>query len=960
MKNLRKSLASLIIVSMTMTACGKNDPAVNNYYTTNAASESKGSESVLAQTIGAKESKSLTFENCKRLVLTKDKNNYSLAKIFSAHVSFEEKEAVENYINENLSTEEIATIIKRVSANYENKKLVYLYNDAPWAQDQKLIDESIMKLEEITVDYGDLEKQLMVETAIKIKSKYLEEILGTYSKAIDQTSAELAADYAVILKEKQPEVIKKAEEALRNGKKDAAIETLRKGLEKLQEFNQIRQDTDIENSQLVMVGLSGAVAYKIYDLVKDSKTFANVKKIINDAKVLKQKFEDAKKIVTAIKDLHKSMSDEVSNFTAATKKLGEGAGGLISAVKKDLEKDPKNNLTVKEQLDALYKKIKGGSKSEVANGKYKNHLDKMDQGLVAMSSSFSKISENFDAIINSSVQLLNVLGVKIGKDGQKIIKAAKTVSGIISVAANTLKGFATGGYVGAGVALLGSMSSVFGGSSEAAAQAQIMKQLEMMDLKLDEILKLQKETIQLQLETMKMIRDLALMVDEFHQEEMRALSLLRDEGLTNMELAKVELNRNIKQCELLIEYQMANATRQEPLYLFSDNTDLLDITHKNFYGSLVKYQSFESIVRGATFDGFSNCQSGINDAFGSVSHKENPILAIYNSKSDGENNLLRYQREVYAPLFNEFNNSVIGESYTVQLPLHIPVKSMKGLDKKYSFLANPTSLSGRGDNVYNFSNFVSPLALTRYASSLLILYPLLDFDRDTWMQGPNAIVNRFFADLLSIPGAGSDDHNSYLKSRSLYLLKNALRMTQSAIAQEALLSGEPMLNVLYNKRAELFKSENPCTDRSLGKGNLQCAVYSNRLLLKNLLVYSLMKDGNLENYKNVLATAGDKGIPALEQMLGNGSGYFNNKIKYDAKAGYYVELKLADPSSPSIVVLPSAESLKDVPVFYSENMVKLVKLQLKLIDAIIEVSPQFMNDGLDTKYSALILSNTLK
>lgn len=141
------------------------------------------------------------------------------------------------------------------------------------------------------------------------------------------------------------------------------------------------------------------------------------------------------------------------------------------------------------------------------------------------------------------------------------------------------------------MALAGSASQLFGAGQDNAWQSQVSAQLSAMDMKLDDIIKLQKQTIQLQLDAMKMIRDLALMVDDYHQTEMRSLTELKDDA------------------------------------------DLMELTQKDFYGNLKKYQLFESIIGSNYFDRFTDCQRGINDAFGKLSADENPILSIYLSLS---------------------------------------------------------------------------------------------------------------------------------------------------------------------------------------------------------------------------------------------------------------------------------------------------------------------------------------
>lgn len=95
---------------------------------------------------------------------------------------------------------------------------------------------------------------------------------------------------------------------------------------------------------------------------------------------------------------------------------------------------------------------------------------------------------------------------------------------------------------------------------------------------------------------------------------------------------------------------------------------------------------------------------------------------------------------------------------------------------------------------------------------------------------------------------------------------------------------------------------------------------------------------------------------SIEHIWNSRHDVFKNKV-VKINDNYFLSLTTFENHNPILVQLPTTESFKEYPIIYSENMVKLLKLQLKIIDAIISVSPQFMNDGLDVKYSALLLSN---
>ncbi len=940
---MKQSKISLcLVVCLVITACSEKAP-VNNFYNSTVTTSGEN----LKLTVDSQ--KNVSLDSWKKLVLNKEKNNYALAKLFASQVAEADREAVEQYINENISNEDVENIIAKVSANFQNRKNALLFHQAPWASDSELIKKSLLSSDELQINDSDyFEKQLILETSIKIRNQFLENILQTYAENLEKNAEELSGFFAEEIQKNDPVVATAIEANVSNNKKDAALKKIKEALTKFDYFNQIRKDASITNKEVVIAGVAGAISYKIYEKLKDTKTFRDIKKIIAEVKVIKEKFDKSKKIVKAISDIHENTVQNLRDFKNATNELNKNTAGLLEEVSKDAVRNPSTNATFKDQIKILYNKLyknKDAAKTPSDQlKKYENYVNNIDQSLLKMSDSFSNITANFDSVLENTVALTKTLGIKLGKDAQKVLKSAQTVSKIMNVASNTFKGFVTGGYVGAASTFMGSMGQMFGGNSEGAGMAALSKQLEMMDKKLDEILSLQKQMVQLQLDTMKMIRDLALMVDELHQKEMREIAQLRDDVWVSVEIGKSLLNKDIRKCESLIEFQLTKLNGSTQPYAFKlYDADLIDLTHKDFYGNLKKFQSFQSIVHATHFNGFSDCQSGINEAFGNLSLEENPVLAIYSS---GENeNLLTFQKNIYLPLLNE-TYKMMNEGHTIQFPLHLPMKDMVSLDYKSAVMKRPVATSLEQKEVYALEHLISPLALTRYASSLLVLYPLLDFDRDSWEKGPEAIINSFFSEVF-----GDEDYSETnqfqlnKKIRSLYLLRNALFLTQSSIAQEAILAGEPVLDKIYEQRESIFNTETNCR---LNQPSLACSVLKNRLLLKNYILYSVYKTQKAEAYKDALAA---EDISALEMVMNDGTTFFTKKIQKQGK-NFYLKL---DTAGETVVLLPGAEQVDSKKLLYSENMIKLLKLQDKLINAILTVSPQFMFDGLDKQYSALLL-----
>lgn len=948
---IKQSVAAILIVSLNLTACGKSNHEGQNSPPNIPALVEQSTNASLSDDLD----KTMSFDSWKKLVLTEDKINFSLAKIFASHVSKADRAEVQKYIEDNLSKKDVRDIVEKVGLAYKTKKNHLLYNDAIWANKSYLLSNSLINQEsDSSASSANFESKLLIETAAKVKRKVLNDILSTYTKSVAKTSESLASDLAYELKEKQSLIATKIEQSLKENKRDATLALLKEGLLKLDYFGSILSDATLTDNEVIATALAGAFSLAIYNQIKDDKTFIKVKKIINDIETLKKEIKNASMVIAAIKDLQTKTSDDIQKFSDATNEFDQCSRNLYNTVSKEFQKNP-DQKNSDDQINTLkdYLILKTRDEATQANGHYSADIKKMNDGLLKMSSSLTSMASNFDNIITTAEDLFNIAGIHIGSDAKKLIGIARKASIVVNTGAKILSGFVNGGFAGASMAFLGASGSLFGASDPMEDQNQIMEQLQAMDVKLDKIIDLQKRTLELQLNTMKLIRDLAIMVDEYHQKEMQALAGLRDDGLVNMEIAKALQNEEIRKCETLIEYKLYNPeeTKNARINRQSLDSDFVNITHKVFYGKLTQYQSFQAMIKSTNISEFDDCKKGISKSFASLNTLENPILAVYNSNEDS--NMLAFQRDIYKPLKNVVTK-FIGERSTIEIPLHVPMVSINNLENKYNIIENSVK-PVNPFSAYYLDNLISPIALTRYASSLLVLYPILDTNSEDWAKDPNAIVDRFFNNLYGQKNMSQDDYHVYLKSNSLDFLKNALTLTQSAIAQEAILAGEPILDIIYKDSARIFSSETPCSDGWSETSRLSCAIYSNRLLLQNFLLYRVKRILDKAGYLNSNATNNEDARTRLINLLNGSDNIFNKKnIFFDQEIGYYLKL---NGTKTTIVPLPKEENLVNFNIIYSENMMKLIKLQDKLIDAIIDISPVKGDPFLAKEYSALLLSN---
>lgn len=186
---------------------------------------------------------------------------------------------------------------------------------------------------------------------------------------------------------------------------------------------------------------------------------------------------------------------------------------------------------------------------------------------------------------------------------------------------------------------------------------------------------------------------------------------------------------------------------------------------------------------------------------------------------------------------------------------------------------------------------------------------------------------------------------------------NALKLTQSAIAQEALLAGEPILHRLSDNMAGIL-SVKPCEEVNLKNApqtddiHFLCSIRENLLLMKNLVMYSLVYEAKTQtdfysNYKDAYYANDLKTIAKL----------FNIKmaperleIMKNKKGDYDIVIKVFGRKNVSKVVrLPTPEELRQGNIIYSENMPRLLKMQEVILNGLEKVAPidrDFKDQGL--------------
>lgn len=859
--------------------------------------------------------------------LTKGENgNLALSEYLAKSVFQEDK----SYISKNipaLSLDEIDTLINQVEINSRMTKTDFLYYGSIFKNDQSFLSQTILKTKNDSSSADSFEQQFLINAASKIKTDLLKNILSIYDQRISENS-DLIADYILKdISDNNPELKAKLEETAKNTP-SKLNELITKTLPTIQKVDSLFKSSGLNNDEQVMTIAIGVVGSKIYTKIKDKKTFQEILKTYNAINDVVKKAKEVTALLTGINDYQKEMKQDLKDFGSAMKGLAHDSSDLLN---KSSSYDP--SISGKKIQNFLYESvIKGNPKANgEANASILSKQISLNQNFVTAINKAEKLNNNFNTILNSAEAIAKILHIELPSGVKKALETTKKASALFSTVNKTIQGLKSGGVMGALSALSsGPAMGMLGldADPDAVFKGEVLAQLGVINQKLDEVLDLQRQTIKIQLETMSMIKEMALMIDSYHRDEMDLLSDVRDTTLTILETNKIALNSNLRACEILLNYQL-NSNPSLMMYKISAYEDMrsLDLDIQKFKNSLNSYKDIYRMVNSSGGTGFESCQVGLNQAFGLINVNENPIRAIFSSNEN--ENLFKFQREKYFPLYK-----LLKSTKKPSVLYHLPVANFSSLFQKYTYLKSEGSSFAN----YSMEDFISTRALERNTASLLVFYPFIDLDLNEWKSGLTNVLQ------LSINNLDAGKN-----SRAYYLLRNNLALIQTAIAEEALLSGELVFDELQANQDLIFQ------DNVNSSKELSYAVLGNRLMMKNFIKYLIIDQIN-ENpstlnklsYSNAFEV---KDLAGVAQFFKNET--IQKNIGLDKEARIVLKFKIdgVEQNYP----IPSLADIQDDQISYSENMYRLLELQKRVVEALIKVSPNNFSEDQKNQLGRMLI-----
>lgn len=897
-------------------------------------------------------------ESLKRLLNSKAPN-LALAELVAKTIP-NEKRAILKQIIAELPPQDVQEIINNLQVQNEKIKDAYLFNGQRYQHNSALINNSTLSSEVLTDQ--SLVDQLRVATLNKIKNKTLEDIILSYEKRANEINEVISAQLAYQIATTDKKVAGLVEEAIRDKTpKEKIIEIIQKSqpvIDHLEMVDKAFKKSDLNEDEQYTVLMGALIAGGIYLHVKDNEGFKRIveegKRIVHDIKEIQSKVNEFGMLVSTMK---KHFTDAEINV----RNLGEGLNGAgkdIEAMYRNAQANVNNSnatsaskVESKKILDFLYNKVVKGkdAKKEETNPSILSKQRQINANLEKTINAVEGMTNNLSAILDTTQKFAAIFKIKPSKDLLKVMNKAQQVAQVVSATKEILAGWATGGPLGAVTALSsGSMSKMLGGG-----QDDNSAQFEMINRKLDIIIENQQKMMEMQIETMNMIKNLALLLDQYHQKEMMAISELRDYILVDLELAKAQQNENLRYCERMVNFQLRSVWSR---YNFNDEStktmSQIRLIGNNFNSNIKNLDDIRRIVTSVEENGFNRCQSGLGEAFGGNSNIENPLRAIFESSDD--ENLLNFQREKYSPLL-EGLRYFAGTDNLDSVPLHFPLTTFKSLKIKSSYVANAREEVNENADIYDLENLVSVKNLERYLTNLILLHPFVEIDKPVWMRSFSEIVETYLK---------NSNFETNQNSRSHFYLYNALKLIQSAIAQEALLAGEPLIVNLYENYLTDLLSSKKCEELTnvgpvASEYPLACSVRSNKLLMKNLIGYTLSMQNDskgifLSSYD---AAFKNKDLKTLGSMLGQSVSEKQLKIIDDS---IYLSLLIPGPEKTGSTVslkLPTTDEIKSGTLYFSENMSRLMLMQKIVIEELEKVTPIDRSFESDNLLQLMLASN---
>lgn len=746
---------------------------------------------------------------------------------------------------ESVSAEDIRQLLEQIQRGNLLTRQRYLYHGRDYANNRDLLGRVAVDANQIDGRTHSLRLQVALGVSTYLRSKALDEIISSYDKQAARLAGELLRPLSAELMLKNPALAKEIEKDVAEGiSAEVVKEKITQGLSALETVTRTLRDANLSRGDKnVMLG-SGILAGGIYLAVREHKEF---KRVVGQVQNIRSKVEEVqakyREFLVLSSTLNTHAESSLANMRSFSTNIRDAVRELRGLTSDAMASAPETSgVHSRRIVDFANSRLRGQATTPVGMmlpDRITQRMGNIDLALNRGITSLGSMASSLDGMIGTTRRMAGLLGVRLSASTERTLDKVQAVAGLVSMGTKAVELFQTGG--------LSAAMGVLGGGSPLGGDGNA-RQLAVMDAKLDQVLENQRLMLEAQVETMNMIKNLAIMIDKYHETEMGMLDELRDYALVNLEIAKSNLvNREIRKCEQMVNYQLTSVWQESnfrnSLY---HNIGHIDVLKGVFASRLRGLPGIRRLVRSNSEDDFRECQSAFNKAFGSDLDLENPLLSIFDSSEN--DNLMRFNRLMYLPALRALTG--MSDASRLDLaPLHLPMRRLNDVKLKNMLLPRTGEVAESAPKTYYVTeHYVSVKNTERYLTSLLLLYPIFEVPKSDWEKSVREIVSGLL---------NADDPSALHGGPSAYLLTGALRVVQSAIAQEAIIAGEPTISRIFEEHHSKMLNGQSCRSFTSYRGSAFdeehfCALRLNPVLVGNYLRYALLQTVGADPHKRFL------------------------------------------------------------------------------------------------------------
>jgi len=670
----------------------------------------------------------------------------------------------------------------------------------------------------------------------------------------------------------------------------------------LKKYDKVLSSYNFDSRDNVKIIMIGMVAGVVADELAKNQTVQNLIQTARRVQDTVALVREMAEFIKVVEDNKQAMKEDLLKAKNSLLELGKDLA--------DMRSGPWLHDSTKAEGMRFINDVLTGNLKEGSGGSFLTQKQRINENLQTFVDSTASSFNSLNRILKATEGITERLGIRLDPSVKQAIQTAQQIGTAVNLAKNLMAAYATGGLVGALEIFGGGGAALFGGGNDAmAADIQEIKR----DLK--EIKRLQAQILQAQADTMMMIRDLAVMLASYHREEMYLLREVKGWQLLQYEATLVDTHEEIRACQQMAQFSLYTNASAEALFPLG-SIETLKLGRSAIYSLLKDKKSINTLVRSLGEDTFKDCQDGMRKAFGQSTAAENPVQ-LMSSQSE----VVPFFRERYRPLLDRLAEVSTNTVFS-SMSLHLPARHVRAVDEKalYHRMAAASNLS----QIAALQNLVSTQSLERYVEALIVMGPIVSYDKQTWIE-------------FNTNTTALKDGYETAWARSSMWLKNALALTQTAIVQESLIAGEPLLRSEYSRFADILKNNEDCETQS---SSFECAVKTNTIFRRNLLMYVLSHRAYGFDIREYQSAFDKKDIATLERFLGlDFKGRITTEKQFGKETLVFVWGQTEKGKEKYTTILPNSAELMSGELQYSENLPKLLEIREKLTEALLEVTP---------------------